>query len=70
LSADGCGLRANVQSVGKPVKSLVLAWVALIEDIPDVDFDLADDGSRSLKLRIARQAGGPRLLDLSALLLG
>ena len=70
LGADGGRLGADVQPVGKPVKPPVLARVVLIEDIADVDVDLADDGSRRLELRIARQAGRPRLRDFRALFIG
>jgi hypothetical protein len=54
LSTDDGRLGADVQPIGKPVKPLVLAWVVLVEDIADVDVDLADDGSRRLELGIAR----------------
>jgi hypothetical protein len=52
-----------VQAVGDSVKAAVFAEVGLIEDIANVDLDVADHGAHRLEFGIARHAGRPGLID-------
>ena len=63
-------LGANVQLFASLNSPLLFTRIFRIENIANVDFDRADDGSRRLQRRIARHVRRPRFLDARVFLVG
>jgi hypothetical protein len=56
--------------VGDPEHPRILARIFFIEDIPDVDVDLADDRAGGLHLLVGGNVRGARFLDSGVLAVG
>ena len=59
-----------MQAIGQAEQRCVLARVALIEYVGNIDDDIADQRAGSLQLRIVRDVCGTRLLDARVLGIG
>jgi hypothetical protein len=56
--------------VGDPEQAGIFARIGFVEDISDVDVDLADDRAGGLHLLVGGHVGGARFLDSGVLAVG
>ena len=70
LRLDARAFGAYVQAVRQPKQPVGLARIGLVENIANVEVDLADDGPGRFQLAIARHIRGTRLLDAGVFFIG